>query len=54
MEEKRDEKKICLQCGFKHITPGRPEDEYRQMEICRDQEWLNQVMEEQMLLYNWL
>lgn len=42
MEEKeKPEKKICLQCGRGNITPGTPEEEYRQMDICRNQEWID-------------
>lgn len=54
MEEKRDKKKICLHCGRKHIIPGTPEEEYRQMDICRNQEWIDYITEQQELLDKWL
>jgi hypothetical protein len=56
VEQKRKEaeKKTCLQCGRKHITPGTPEEEYRQMDICRNQEWIDYITEQQEFLDNWL
>lgn len=56
MEQERQEaeKKTCLHCGRKHIKPGTPEEEYRQMDICHNQEWLDNLAEQEALLDNWL
>jgi hypothetical protein len=53
-ERKEAEKKTCLNCGRKHIKPGTPEEEHRQMDACRAQEWLDILTEREAFLENWL
>ncbi len=31
----------CPHCGNTHIVPGTPEEEYRQADLCREQERLS-------------
>lgn len=53
-DREKDERKTCLHCGRRHILPGTPEQEYHQMEACRDQEWIDMIAEQEMLYDNWL